>query len=482
MQKITNIFPSTSKPTIALPKAREAEITQALRVFVIDGLHPLVIAEYSTLKSLFKTVESRYTLPASKTIKTNVIQKMYTELKENLQVEIQQVIHLAITHDGWTSLANESYETCTVHFILRTPAEWTLRCKVLSTRKVEGSHTSYLIAKLLMEVKREWQLPELVAVSDNAANEVKAFFLLGWPRLPCFGHNINLAVKSGLAISEVARLVAKGRNLVSFFHRSPSATTALLAKQEQAFREKPELTKLHLVQDVATRWNSTLDMLNRLSLLTPAVHATVIDPDASQLIKDLRKNLYGFKEEALVELICSILEPLKVATTLLSGQTLPTLHNVLPCVIKLNRILTPIEGQPGAVAKMKTAMRKYLDKRPYENGMFRMASVLHPATKKLQFLPEEEQANVFAMLRYEAEAMGGASPAQPTIKEEQTEGAEAAPPEKPAGTAPPLPDLSLLEESPKKRIKEEDSWLDDIIFVGEEKIDPVSAVEQEVQR
>ena len=167
--------------------------------------------------------------------------------------------------------------------------------------------------------------------------------------------------------------------------RSHSATTALLAKLEQAFRQKPELTKLHHAQYVATPWNSTLAMLRPLSLLTPAVHASVIDPYTSKHIKDLQENLYGFEEEALVELIWSILEHFKVATTLLSREKLSTLHNDLPCIIKLlNRILTTIQVEPGPVGKMKAAMRNNLDKRPYENDMFWMAPVLHPATKKLQ--------------------------------------------------------------------------------------------------
>ena len=120
-------------------------------------------------------------------------------------------------------------------------------------------------------------------------------------------------------------------------------------------------------------------MLRPLSLLTPVVHASVIDSDASKQIKDLRENLYGFKEEALVELIWSIWSLFKVATTL---------HNILPCIIKLlNRILTTIQVEPGPVGKMKAALSNNLDKRPYENDMFWIAPVLHPATKKLQYLP-----------------------------------------------------------------------------------------------
>jgi hypothetical protein len=53
---------------------------------------------------------------------------------------------VAITHDGWTSCATQSYDTITVHFI---NANWELRSAVLQTRKVEGSHTAENIAAKL---------------------------------------------------------------------------------------------------------------------------------------------------------------------------------------------------------------------------------------------------------------------------------------------------------------------------------------------
>ena len=61
-------------------------------------------------------------------------------------------------------------------------------------------------------------------MTDSAANEVKAFSLLEWPRLLCFGHKLNLAVKAGTSIAEVNKIVAKSRYPVSFFHWSPQAT------------------------------------------------------------------------------------------------------------------------------------------------------------------------------------------------------------------------------------------------------------------
>ena len=73
------------------------------------------------------------------------------------------------------------------------------------------------------------------------------------------GHLINLLVRSVLnAKGRIKTIVAKGRNAVSYFHRSPQAT--------HYFRENQKLlltVKKHneLINDIVTRWNSTVQML-----------------------------------------------------------------------------------------------------------------------------------------------------------------------------------------------------------------------------
>ncbi len=55
---------------------------------------------------------------------------------------------------------------------------------------MDGSYTSEHIATLLQS-QTTWALPQLIAVTDNAANEKKAFATLKWLRLGCFGHKIS---------------------------------------------------------------------------------------------------------------------------------------------------------------------------------------------------------------------------------------------------------------------------------------------------
>ena len=125
---------------------------------------------------------------------------------------------------------------------------------MLETKLFPGSHTAEAISKSLKDpLVQEWglKIKNLIGVTDNAANEKRAFDILSCSRLSCMEHNINLSVKAGLEVSEIDRLVGKGRSLVSYFHKSPLAMDVLLKKQVLLLPREAQGHKL--IQDVATR-------------------------------------------------------------------------------------------------------------------------------------------------------------------------------------------------------------------------------------
>ena len=86
----------------------------------------------------------------------------------------------------------------------------------------------------------------------------------------------------------------------------------------------PESAQGHkLIQDVATRWNSTLDMLCRLSEQTPVLHAVVLDPVLGKKGAELRLKPFTLEEQTLEEAIVTVLQPFKLATEMLSTEKTP---------------------------------------------------------------------------------------------------------------------------------------------------------------
>ena len=504
--KIASLFAAPAGSNIPLTKAREEQITWAIGEYIVDGLLPISTVETSHFKKFMAVMEPRYTVPTRRTLKSKVMDKMEVQLTSEIKEDLKQVEFCTITHDGWTSLANQSYETATVHYVSK---DWELKSKVLTTEKVEESHTSEAIRGAMEVVKTKWQLPNPTAVTDSAANEVKAFeTLLQWPRLPCFGHNLNLCVRAGLKGNMINRLVAKCRTVVTFFHKSPLANAVLLQKQEALLKtplNEATFKTVMLIQDSQTRWNTTLDMLERMLRLMPAVHATISDPDATQRVKSLRNQLLNFDDQAIIERVCAVLKPFKTATTVVSGEYKPTTFYVLPLLQHLYNCLN-IDSETAAEREMKVAMAQNLNKRPFDRMAYKMAALLHPYTKQLNFLTETERTATEENALVEAQAMVEGKMVALRIKREHEEGdqepATAQPgepaepvmpalppglpnlqPGEPALPAMPAPPPDLQPPAAKQpRVEHSLDGVDDLICTGVQRIDPLEKLRQELHR
>ena len=241
-----------------------------------------------------------------------------------------------------------------------------------------------------MEAQVEWGFPTPIATTDNAANELKAFQLLDWVQISCMGHNINLAVKSALAVAEVHKLVVRGRKVVQFFHKSSTACTLLSEKQKLLL--PPALQGHKLITDVETRWNSTLDMLQRLLEQTAAVHAVLSEPALKKGKSDTRL-LYTITDQVNVEAVIDFLKPFKDATLSLSLEDEPTLAAVLPVIVKLEGHLSVKESDSGMIECMKGRTLDNMSRRnilPDQKKGLLLASLLHPRSKKQNFVTESD--------------------------------------------------------------------------------------------
>lgn len=209
------------------------------------------------------TLEPRYTIPTRIQLSEITIPKMYTDVKNNIANALKSAER--VTCDSWTSRATDSYLTITCHYNDRN---WRLVSHVLQTRAIEASHTATYLAELLTEALQEWELldKDPAAVTDNAANMVRAVASMGLLHVGCYAHKLNLASQAALKIPSVARLIGRVRRIAAFFHRSTTASHMLKEKQKLL-----NLRQHKLVIDVVTRWNSSQEMLERFLEQQPAI-------------------------------------------------------------------------------------------------------------------------------------------------------------------------------------------------------------------
>jgi hypothetical protein len=230
----------------------------------------------------------------------------------------------AFTTDGWTSLANVGYVTCTAHFIDKTT--WKLHIMVLGLYEKDGTSKADDIVNYCESQLTFFDLsyPRAVAVAtDTEATMISAGRLLvsrsleedgkmKW--LGCIHHLLQLVFKKAYSdLPQSEGTLRACRNLVNFFNSSPQATKKLLSKQVEGRTVK-------LIQDVPTRWWSTYSMVDRLLRLK--LYLSLLENEG-----DLQCNLTD-PQWLIVADLCALFKPFTITQKLQEGEAYVTISLV----------------------------------------------------------------------------------------------------------------------------------------------------------
>ena len=242
---------------------------------------------------------------------------------------------------------------------------------VLQCQEFPGSHTAEALAAAFREMFRSWGIPTEkvhVILRDNAKNMVKAMKDAGVPSLPCMAHTLQLVVNKGvLSQRSISDITAAGRRIVGHFKHSPLAYSRLQSIQQQLGQPTKRLQ-----QDVATRWNSTLYMLQSLLEQKRALSAYAAD-------YDLPSTLAGHQWK-LIENMSSLLAPFEELTQQISSST-ASAADVIPSIRALTRLLeTTAEmdhgGKTSKVTLLEAIQRRFGD--IWSQRLYAIATLLDP--------------------------------------------------------------------------------------------------------
>ena len=133
-QQSTETFHSIFGPTKLPSSSRRArEITFAMAQFIVKDLRPYVVVENEGFKNLIKVLEPKYSIPSRQHFSEKVIPDLYTKVSTQVKQDLKGS-YVAITTDGWTSRATESYVTITSSHI---DENWNLKNYVLQVKVSE---------------------------------------------------------------------------------------------------------------------------------------------------------------------------------------------------------------------------------------------------------------------------------------------------------------------------------------------------------
>ncbi|XP_076296265.1 E3 SUMO-protein ligase ZBED1-like [Lasioglossum baleicum] len=323
-----------------LPQSKILKLHNLAVAMVCKDLQTLSMVEDKGFIEFVRELEPRYQLPNRRTLGRTILPKVYANVKSRILENLKQTEHVSITTDIWTNLHTQSFLTITGHYFLHNK----LHSNVLATSVLKENHTNEHISFKVQKTLTEFNIKEKIVavVTDNAANMRSAVRRLGYLHLPCTAHTLNLVVNDSVtAIPEIASLLKTCRSLITHFKSSVTAADKL-----RDFQTQMGLNTLKLKQDIHTRWNSSLIMLERLLAVKIPLCATV----ASLMNCPTSPNAQQWKT---IQDIIPLLKPIEYVSSELGGEKYVTASTIMPLITGLQNAIDKIKPQtiPGYALK-----------------------------------------------------------------------------------------------------------------------------------
>lgn len=323
------------------------KIDEYLLILIVFCFLPFSIVESEYFANFVHSLNSNYKIPTRKKLRS-LLHDKYEKRKQDLIRKLASIDFISITTDSWTSCQNYNYLSLTCHFL----ENFEFRSFALSFKNLLGGHTADNLKENILGFLEEFSLKNKIfsIVTDNAANIRKTVQDINLNHEPvrCTGHVLQLIVKKFIQTCEnfykdneheaidtepmksyhkVGNILSKCRAIVCSFNHSCQLKELLENQQSN------EEECLNLIQDVKTRWHSTLSMIQRVHKL----HSFIETIFHRQEYKNLKANLLKSNELSDLELLIQVLTPFERVSETLSGETYVTSAMIIPALKYLEK-------------------------------------------------------------------------------------------------------------------------------------------------
>ncbi|XP_036950720.1 zinc finger BED domain-containing protein 4-like [Acanthopagrus latus] len=240
---------------------KSRKLTQKIAEMIAMSDQPLSLVDDPGFRMLMEYMEPRYEMPSRRHMTEKALPALQKKIIDKLIVLLKDVPDVAFTTDIWSS------SVCPMSLLSLT-AQWInssfVLCRAtLHAHEFRGSHTAERIQQEIEKMLNNWGIEKKrvhVILRDNAANMKRAMLDMGVQSLGCVAHTLQLVVHEGLLSQRsVTDTLANARKIVGHFKHSPLAYSRL-----EDIQVDLNMGVKRLQQDVQTRWNSSLYMLQSL--------------------------------------------------------------------------------------------------------------------------------------------------------------------------------------------------------------------------
>jgi hypothetical protein len=307
---------------------------EKLLKWVVKAFQPYSVVEDETFRNMLRSHNRKAKPMSSKHLKTLVEEK--SVIVKTCVDEMVRCEKGAITTDGWTSKANQTYLAFTFHWISE---EFELHSMPIGIMAHKGTSTAedHFAALEAEGVSHGLTWQNIVAVVTDTEPTMNATGRLIQARtaalnlevehVGCADHILNTTTKkcaldpenAPQPLPQEAGALKVARTLVGTFSGSSQLEDRLLTLQIGG-----NSRKVKLIQDVSTRWWSTYSMIERL--LRVKNHINII-AQTSRVVANLNAAQW-----MLLEDIETILQPFMYAQKLLEGEQYVTV-SFMPTII-----------------------------------------------------------------------------------------------------------------------------------------------------
>ena len=328
------VFKDPQQPTIsevAFEKQffSQDHLDQYLLEWIVKEDQPFTQLESEDFLRILNLLKPNVKVYSADTLKRRIMAEFEVKQNDLKNTLSQSNGKISFTTDCWTSSNNISFMGLTAHWI---DDDWKLHAITLDFLHLVQSHTGIHLYEAFMKVIDSYDIHQkmLGVTLDNAANNNIMIQELAASNgssfrhhnhIRCFAHVLNLGAQAALNVltEDLERL----RTLIKKIRSSPLS--------EEKFKSFQVDTTLKPILDVATRWNSTANMLERALILKgPLISFSCYYQSTKG--QDLSLPADRWTE---VERILLYLTPFRRFTNTICADTYPTLSLVVPMYNKL---------------------------------------------------------------------------------------------------------------------------------------------------